>query len=83
MTAETPPLTRLDLTGHRCPVPVIRLEAVLRRAPEGAQLLVIADDPIAQIDIPHFCREAGHSVERRPDDGANSVFHVTRGPNKP
>lgn len=75
----------LDVTGYRCPLPVIRMEAALRRIAPGAQLLVMADDPVAAIDIPHFCREAGHLAVRQPDQGAESapicVFLVTRAPN--
>lgn len=70
----------LDLRGYRCPVPVIRLEAALRDLPEGAQVTVFADDPIAVIDIPQFCREGGHSVRARGADGDGCVFLVTRGP---
>ena len=73
----------LDLRGYRCPVPVIRLEAALRKLPLGAQVTVIADDPVAAIDIPHFCREGGHGVERPEDksEGGDEVcvFLVTRG----
>ncbi len=80
--AESGP-TILDTTGYRCPVPVIRLEAALRRLPDGAQVTVIADDPVAAIDIPHFCREAGHGVKRLEDKkeggGGICVFLVTRG----
>lgn len=67
---------RLDLRGYLCPVPVIRLEAVLRKAPPGATVTALADDPIAAIDIPHFCREAGVSVRRLSDEGAAAVFLV-------
>ncbi len=74
---------RLDLRGYRCPVPVIRLEAALRREPFGAQIIVISDDPVAAVDIPHFCREAGWEVKRLPDEGNSCVFQVTAGPNKP
>jgi len=73
----------LDLRGYRCPVPVIRLEAALRKLPLGAQVTVIADDPVAAIDIPHFCREGGYGVERLEGQnegmGGVCVFLVTRG----
>ncbi len=69
----------LDLTGYRCPIPVIRLEAALRALPDGAQLTVFADDPVAAIDIPLSCREGGHDCERRPDQDEICVFRVTRG----
>ena len=68
----------IDLSGYRCPIPVIRLEAVLRKTPKGAQVTVFADDPIAAVDIPHFCREAGHGIERLDHEGEGCVFLVTR-----
>ncbi len=75
----------LDVTGYRCPIPVIRMEAALRRMAPGATLVVRADDPVAAVDIPHFCREAGHEARRQPDAGPAErpicVFLVTRGPN--
>ena len=74
------PETTLDVTGYRCPLPVIRLEAALRRLPEGVQVTVFADDPVAAVDIPHSCREGGHDCRRLPDRGEICVFQVTRGP---
>lgn len=67
---------RLDLRGYRCPAPVIRLEAALRRAPPQASVVALADDPVAAVDIPHFCREAGRPVRRLPDEGGAAVFLV-------
>ena len=69
----------LDLTGYRCPVPVIRLEAALRSLSKEAQLTVFADDPVAVIDIPLACREGGHDCARLPDREGFCVFQVTRG----
>lgn len=59
----------LDATGHRCPIPVVRTEAALRALRPGQVLSVRADDPLAAVDIPHFCRQAGHevAVERGED----------------
>ncbi len=73
----------LDLTGHRCPIPVVKLEAALRRAGPGAHFLVIADDPIAAVDIPHFCSEGGHDARRLEDRDGACVFLVTRSENRP
>ncbi len=69
----------LDTSGYRCPIPVIRLEAILRGLVDGGQVTVIADDPVAAIDIPHFCREAGHNVTRLESAAGICVFLVTRG----
>ncbi|MEM9170769.1 MAG: sulfurtransferase TusA family protein [Pseudomonadota bacterium] len=73
----------LDCRGYRCPVPVLRLEARLRAAGPGVRLLVLADDPIATVDIPHFCRESGLTAERLPDRDGACVFLVTRGDKLP
>lgn len=76
----------LDLTGYKCPLPVIRAEAALRRAAPGSRFFIRADDPLAALDIPHFCRESKHLVERHADEGPTEkpvcVFLVTRGPNR-
>ncbi len=74
---ETP--QTLDTTGLKCPLPVLRMEARLRSMAPGGRLLVIADDPIAAVDIPHFAREAGHDCERQPDKAGLCVFLVTHG----
>ena len=65
----------VDARGHRCPVPTLRL----RRALESAQVVrLLADDPMAKIDVPHFAREAGHELlEASEADGAFS-FVVRR-----
>jgi tRNA 2-thiouridine synthesizing protein A len=72
----------LDLTGYRCPIPVIRAEAELRRMRPGEQVTILADDPIAAVDIPHFCGSAGHRVERLTAEPPLCVFLVTRGENR-
>lgn len=73
----------VDARGHRCPIPVLMMERALRRLPAGASLKVIADDPIAAIDIPHFARAAGREARRLPDIGGACVFLVTAGGNPP
>lgn len=78
-------VTKIDAIGYRCPLPVIRTEAALRKIRHGEQILVRADDPLASVDIPHFCNESGHLAVRLPDEGPSDrpvcVFLVTRGAN--
>lgn len=52
----------LDLKGLLCPLPVLKSRRALRDMPAGARLIVETTDPVAVIDIPHFCREDGHAV---------------------
>ena len=46
----------VDARGLRCPLPVIRLAARAKEAPEGTVLEVLATDPAARADIPAWCR---------------------------
>jgi tRNA 2-thiouridine synthesizing protein A len=47
---------------------------------EGAVLQVLTDDPMALIDLPHFCAGAGHSHLGATESGAWQVHLIRRGP---
>lgn len=49
----------LDLTGLRCPLPVLRTRKALKALAPGEQLEVHCTDPLAAIDIPNLIRETG------------------------
>ncbi|MCY4006912.1 MAG: sulfurtransferase TusA family protein [Rhodobacteraceae bacterium] len=53
---------QLDATGLQCPLPVLRIRKFLQGLESGDRLTVIADDPVAAIDVPHFCSEQGHAL---------------------
>lgn len=65
----------LDARGLTCPLPVIRLARLARELPSGTTLLVLADDPAAEADIPAWARMRGHSVtlDRRSGHTAYEV----------
>ncbi len=46
----------LDFSGLKCPLPALFVKRALTRAAPGTTIIVIADDPLAHIDIPHMCR---------------------------
>lgn len=70
----------IDTRGLMCPLPVLRTAKVLRAAPVGDVVTVLADDPIAVVDIPHFCAEAGHRLISQTDDGDHQAYVIERGP---
>lgn len=55
-------MTEVDAIGLLCPLPVLRARKVLLGMAPGAVLRLLADDPMAVVDIPHFCAEAGHEL---------------------
>jgi tRNA 2-thiouridine synthesizing protein A len=52
----------VEARGHRCPVPTLRLRRAVEQAPAGAILRLLADDPMARIDAPHFAGQVGLEV---------------------
>lgn len=73
------PETVYDLRGLKCPLPVLKTRRRLNDMRPGAALWVETTDPLAVIDIPHFCREHGHElVESRAIEGGNR-FLIRRG----
>lgn len=69
----------IDARGLRCPLPVLRLRKVLADLPAGAQVDMLADDPMVLIDLPHFCAEAGHRLDRMVETGDTVDIRVTKG----
>ncbi|MCV0426805.1 MAG: sulfurtransferase TusA family protein [Roseibium sp.] len=63
--------TILDLKGLKCPLPVLKTRKAMTKLSNGDQLTVLTTDPMAEIDIPHFCKENGHTlvVSERTDTG--------------
>lgn len=52
----------VDARGHRCPVPTLRLRRALEQIAPGGRIRLLADDPLARIDVPHFAASAGATV---------------------
>ena len=53
-------INRLDTLGLLCPLPVLKARKRLQTLKNGEQLIMLADDPAAIIDVPHFCTESGN-----------------------
>jgi tRNA 2-thiouridine synthesizing protein A len=53
----------VDARGHLCPVPTLKLRRALARAPAGGRVRLLADDPMARIDVPHFAASMGARIE--------------------
>lgn len=51
----------LDLTGLRCPLPILRAKKALAAA-GGSVITVLATDPGAPGDFAAFCRHTGHEL---------------------
>jgi tRNA 2-thiouridine synthesizing protein A len=67
----------VDARGHRCPVPTLRLRRALEDTPPGARVRLIADDPMARLDVPHFAASVGAEIETL-DEAAGVLTFVVR-----
>lgn len=68
----------IDARGLICPLPVLRLRKRLQGIDDGEELTMLTDDPVAVIDIPHFCMTEGHEVIDAMDRGTARFFRVKK-----
>jgi tRNA 2-thiouridine synthesizing protein A len=66
----------VDARGHRCPVPTLRLRRALEGIPPGTRVRLLADDPLARIDVPHFAAQAGVELLERGEADGTLIFVV-------
>jgi len=69
-----------DLRGLKCPLPVLKTRRRMADLEPGDELIVETTDPLAGIDIPHFCNEDGHKLltQERLDNSGHR-FHIRKG----
>ena len=64
----------IDLTGLKCPGPIVALNTEIRRISGGDELEALSDDPAFELDVKAWCRRTGHELMAvRAVDG---VFHA-------
>lgn len=69
----------LDAIGLLCPLPVLKARKRLTALAPGDELHVLADDPAAVVDMPHFCAEAGHILSEIIDHGSQQTYIIRKG----
>ena len=69
----------LDAKGLLCPLPVLKARKRLQALAQGQVLRIIADDPAAIVDVPHFCAEAGHDLLDQSDTQDGQVYLIRKG----
>ena len=68
----------VDARGHRCPVPTLRLRKAIEQAAAGQKVRLLADDPLARIDVPHLANSLGLVILEAPADGAALNFLIQK-----
>jgi len=73
---DTPEI--IDARGLLCPLPVLKLRKRLKPVAAGACVDLLADDPAAVIDVPHFCTESGHRLVSMTDADGHQIYRVQK-----
>ena len=68
-----------DLRGLKCPLPVLKTRRRLKGMESGAELAIETTDPLAGIDIPHFCNQEGHQLVRSEKTETGHRFLIRKG----
>lgn len=68
----------IDALGLLCPLPVLRLRKRMQPLPLGTRIRLLADDPAAIVDVPHFCNENGHELAASSEADGVLIFDVIK-----
>ncbi len=75
-------VTKLDLTGLKCPLPVLKARRQINQMMTGDRIDVMANDPAAPLDFEHFCNTGGHELVEMRSEGDIFTFRICIG-NRP
>ena len=68
----------LNLTGMKCPLPVLKARRKLNEMAPRSVLKVTADDPAAPIDFEHFCHTGGHDLLSSTEQAGIFTFYILK-----
>jgi tRNA 2-thiouridine synthesizing protein A len=71
-------MNELDLSGLKCPLPVLRTRKALLSMAPGERLHVICTDPLAGIDVPNMIRETGDVLEEQRQETSRITFLIRK-----
>jgi tRNA 2-thiouridine synthesizing protein A len=71
-------VTKLDLSGLKCPLPALKTRKALKSLAPGDRLEVRCTDPLAVIDIPHLVGTIGDRLEIVERGERETVFRIEK-----
>lgn len=64
----------IDARGLLCPLPVLKLAKRIKALETGDEVRLLADDPAAVVDVPHYAGESGHRLIETRDADDHQVY---------
>lgn len=72
------PVTKLDLTGLKCPLPALMTRKAMKALSVGDRLEVHCTDPLAVIDITALIQQSGDQIETSERSGDVMIFFIEK-----
>ena len=69
----------INTTGLRCPLPLLKVQKNINLLRKNHEALIITDDPMAEIDLKHFCLNNNYLLEEIKDyQGGDEQFFLIK-----
>ena len=70
----------INTSGLRCPLPLLKVQKTIKSLRRGSEALIIADDPMAEIDLKHFCLNNNYILTelKNEQDGGRQFFSLKK-----
>ncbi len=68
----------IDARGLLCPLPVLKLAKRIKGLSPGQSARLLADDPAAIVDVPHYCAESGHELLDQQEAEGHQIYIVRK-----
>ena len=69
-------LIEVDTRGMICPLPVLKLQKLIKSTKKKDKTKLMTDDPAAIVDVPHFCNEQGHQILESSRENGYDLFII-------
>ena len=68
----------INTTGLRCPLPLLKVQKNINSLRKNHEALIITDDPMAEIDLKHFCSNNNYLLKeiKNNQDGHERLFSI-------
>ncbi|MEL7344635.1 MAG: sulfurtransferase TusA family protein [Pseudomonadota bacterium] len=74
---------QIDALGLLCPLPVLKAAKKMREMAPGEVLCLLADDPAAAIDVPHYCAESGNAFLGEKSAAVGRLYFIKKAAQSP
>ena len=69
----------INTSGLRCPLPLLKVQKNINSLRKNREALIITDDPMAEIDLKHFCSNNNYLLEEIKDyEGGDEQFFLIK-----